>query len=171
MNIISSPIMFTGYSAPQAGVKYALLKQQVECVCGESDEFDLALFGFTEPEGENVRELHYLVPISHTGFQELLEKYPDARIIRTLSHEPILSTTEQLMMDRGLLQLDGFLENQLVRFHDELFLDRMGLPVYAKNKLSLSGNIPDQDIRITPCGAEIEIGEAEPVLAFATKHI
>jgi hypothetical protein len=169
MNIISKPIEFTGYTVPQDGTKFALLKQQIECVCGESDEFDLALFGFTEP-GSNIRELYYSVPEGHTDFQELLIKYPDCRIIRMLAHEPILSTTERLMVDRGILRLESFMSNQLVRFHDELFLDRMGLPVFAKNKLSLSGNIPDQDLRIPPCGAELQIGEAEPVLAFATKH-
>ncbi len=159
------PVKFNGYTVPENGTKFARLSQQIECSSSEVDPFDLALFGFTQ-EHNNIRELLYQVDVSHDSFQELVDKHPQCRIIRILSYEPILSLTERMMVDKGVLKITPFMENQLVRFQDGLFLDRQGMPVYAKNRLTLSGDLPDQDLRIPFSDADLQIGDAEPVHVY-----
>jgi len=164
MNLIYYAIKFVGYTTPANGVKYARLEQRVECASDTSQE-DLVLMGFSA-ESKMVRELFYQVPEHHQDFETLLERYASAKIIRTISHEPICTSTEHAMLSRGLVDLTKIIERQIVRFKNSVYLDLAGLPVYAQNKLSLTGELNDQDLRPSPCAAELEYGEAEPIIAF-----
>lgn len=162
MNIVYHPIQFLGYEE-SGNVRYAHLEQEIDCI-SIADEENLQLFGFENKK--SIRTLLYQVPQWHNDFQSILARYPMARIIRAISHSPLMTATENVMVQKGYGRIESYIERQLVRFNNSVYLDRIGLPVYAQNKLSLTGKFADQDYRIVYTGAEIEVGEAEPILAF-----
>lgn len=168
MNLIYHPIEFHGYTE-QNSLRYAVLRQRVECLSRDADEQDLMLFGF-EHSNDCDRELHYQVPNWHEDFDAIIERFPQARIIRAIAHDPLLGFSEQMMVKRGLLEIEPYIDRQIVRYNHHVYLDRTGLPVYAQNKLSLSGEFADQDYRIMLTGADIQIGKPDPILAFAGKQ-
>lgn len=169
MNIIYHRIKFLGYKELDNQFKYAHLTQVVECATSQADEQDLLLFGFENQRQERV--LLYQVPINHTDFEVILEKYPSARIIRSIGYEPILSSTEELLISKGLLDISPILSRQLVRYQSTLFLDKAGMPIYCQNKLSLTGEFSDQDYRINLSDTDLPDGKPDPILAFAgTKY-
>jgi hypothetical protein len=151
------PIQFQGYVQPDptSTFKYGHITQQVEYHPAISEATKHA-FGYRGQE----RSLMFLLSGNNNTFHLLLEQNPQARIIRTIDNEPILTTQEQLMIDGGLELLSHYAERQLLLdASGKPVIDEFGLPIYAKDRLFFKGDLMDLDMRIPPCAADIEDGE------------
>ena len=151
------PIMFLGYVQPDPNstYKYAHITQTVEYSSTVSAS-NKRVYDYRGTE----RSLMFLLAANNNTFHQLLQKQPDARIIRTISNEPILTTQEQLLVDHGLELLSYYAEKQiLIDEHRQPILDEYGLAIYIKDRLFMSVVLEDQDLRIPPCAADLVDGE------------
>jgi hypothetical protein len=161
------PIMFLGYVQPDpnSSYKYGHITQRVE-YASTIPTLREKVYNYRGSE----RSLMFLLPANNNTFHLLLEKQPQARIIRTISNEPILTTNEQLLVDHGLELLSYYAEKQLlVDENQKLILDEYGLAIYTKDRLFMSTVLEDQDLRIPPCAADLiddELAEATSETAF-----
>lgn len=147
---------------------YAYLSQSVSCELplGAVDQ-EPHLLGFVDSLA--LRKLYYRIPTRTTqeDFELLLTSYPDARIIRVLDHEPILTPEQKVRVEKGVIDVLEIAETQLIKNSDgTVYIDRFGLMVFAQNRLCLSGVLNDQDYRWFGelSGAELAQEIVEPQL-------
>lgn len=151
------PIQFLGYVQPEGSpcYKYGHLTQQVDYSADLSENLKRA-FGYNNGE----RTLMFLLQSSNENFHNLVAAAPDARIIRTISNEPILTTQEQILVEHNLELLSHYAEKQLTTdANGKVLLDEWGMAIYTKDRLFLKGGMVDQDLRIPPCSADITDGD------------
>lgn len=152
-----------------AGVKrvkdipFLELEQKIDCSTVDGIDYEeVKLWGFTPGDSSIVRKLLYQIPDSATlmDMEDLIQSYPLARIIRQISHEPVVSPSEREFVQQRLVSIEAIARRQLVRDNSTVYTDRYGMPVYAQNKLSLTGEYGDQDYRSGTNYAAIEVGKA-----------
>lgn len=143
-----------------SGSTFLSLRQTIDCRTADGDDYaEVKLFGFTPGTSSTIRKLLYQVPDDTTAFtfESVLHSYPMARIVRVISHEPILSIQDREFIKQGLLGIDSIARRQLIRDGDSVYTDRYGMPVYGQNKLSLTGSYSDQDQRLETNAAWIKV--------------
>jgi hypothetical protein len=156
-----------------SGHVFVHLRQRIDCKTADGDNYgEVRLFGFTPGDSQITRKLLYQVP-EGTGiyeFEEILDSYPGARIIRTISHEPVVSLTDREFVRGGLISIESIARRQLVRDRETVYTDRYGMPVYAQNKLSLTGQFSDTDYRLHSNDAWIQVHNTfDDELAYTTE--
>lgn len=140
---------------------YAHLRQIINCELSNDEvDHEIRLLGFNS-NGSCTRDVYYRIPArtNQEEFELFLQSYPDARIIRVIDHEAVLSTRQRERVQSGVVSVADIAKTQIILDEDKrVVVDLFGLPVFGQNRLSLSGNIQDQDYRwpLTPSGAEIE---------------
>lgn len=152
--------LVTGAAKKYAGSTFLSMKQVIECERQVGTDYEeVKLFGFdpTKHLSSTLRTLLYEIPyhITIQDFLEILDSYPNARIVRQIAHEPVVSPTDREFVRSGILRIEQIARRQLVRDGRSVYADRYGMPVYAQNKLSLTGEYQDQDYRITVDAAAI----------------
>lgn len=155
------------------GKTFLQLGQDIDCQTADGKDYaEVKLFGFTPGTSSILRTLLYEVADETTAFEfePILESYPDARIIRVVSHEPIISEPEREFIRSGLLSIDSIARRQLIRDSDSVYTDRYGMLVYGQNKLSLTGSYSDQDQRLETNDAWIKVEiDINDVPVYTTK--
>ncbi len=156
-----------------SGHSFVELSQRIDCKTADGDDYgEVRLFGFTPGDSQITRKLLYQIP-EGSGiyeFEEVLVSYERARIIRTISHEPVISQTDREFVRQGLISIESIARRQLVRDRDSVYTDRYGMPVYAQNKLSLTGQFSDTDYRLHSNDAWIEVHNTfDDELAYTTE--
>lgn len=154
--------LVTGAAKTYAHRTFVRMEQRIDCSRQVGIDYEeVKLFGFssTAHKSSIIRSLLYEIPnhITIQDFLEILDSYPNSRIIRQISHEPVISLTEREFVRSGLLRIEQIARRQLVRDGGSVYTDRYGMPVYAQNKLSLTGEYQDQDYRITVGDAALEV--------------
>jgi len=133
----------------RGSAKYAYLSQKVtrDNAVGEEDREE-HLLGFQN--GQCTRSVYYRVPANTTedDFELFLQSYPDARIIRLIDHEPILSSKQRERIEQKVISKADIAKSQVVMEPNQtLYIDNFGFVVYGQNRLSLSNHLSDQDHR------------------------
>jgi len=140
---------------------YAHLKQHINCELSNDEvQHESELLGFNS-NGSCTREVYYRIPArtQKEDFELFLQSYPDARIIRIIDNEAVLSQRQRERVQSGVVSMADIAKTQVILDKDKrAVIDLFGLAVYGQNRLSLSGNLQDQDYRwpLTASGAEIE---------------
>lgn len=146
-----------------SGKNFVHLAQRIDCEVADGDDYrEIKLLGFDKTKtgsSTTLRKLLYEIPQSASifEFEHILASYPAARIIRTISHEPVISLTEREFVRQGLISIETIARRQLIRDSSTVYTDRYGMHVYAQNKLSLTGQFSDQDYRIGSNDAWIQV--------------
>jgi hypothetical protein len=81
----------------------------------------------------------------YEGFIQTLQQFPEARLFRTNSHEPITNGINEAQ--RQILNLYELADSQRVIVDGVPYIDDFGLHVYAHTWLSLDGAGSDTDER------------------------
>jgi hypothetical protein len=143
--------------------------------------FDIDEFGLEERTYESIRVTWLDVPKGTTPEQvlERMNKYPNARIQRILSSEPIFTTDEKKAKLSDVIddeQWANMQERQKVRNTEGAIVEFNGKPQYRRYKLSLQGEADiDQRIGGTPETApmdeniRMEVGEGTPAAVDAVE--
>ena len=110
-----------------------------------ADDFDLEGKEFTE-----TRVTWISVPkgTSAADVQAMLDKNPNAKIYKVLSHEPILTDGQEYALENGLTDLATFENAQLVQDNDGNPILDDGAMQYSAKFFSLNGK-EDEDRRIS----------------------
>ncbi len=109
---------------PKPGMKSVLIAQEVERTYPAVQNNTGGIISDSElPTGNsftNKRNLIVNIPatMSLEDFQARLDKFPEAKIVRTLSSEPILSEGQKWAIAQGNVTVEKIKENQLVRTID-----------------------------------------------------
>jgi len=94
-------------------------------------------------ERDEVRVTWILIPDTKTKeeVQERLNRYPNIRIKKVLSNNPILEENQIKAINDGILSLYTVAKAQVLRFPDTkgIILDKMGLPIYRRFFLAFNG--------------------------------
>lgn len=153
----------TGAAKKYAGRTFMRMEQKIDCIRQVGIDYEeVKLFGFSSTASESsiLRSLLYELPhhLKVQDFLEILDSYPNSRIVRQISHEPVISPAEREFIKSGLIRMEQIARRQIVRDRGSIYIDRYGMAVYAQNKLSLTGEYQDQDYRITVGNAMVSSG-------------
>ena len=93
----------------------------------------------------------YRVEINpYLEFLPLLEQHKEARLFRTLSHEPVVTDGKQSELNRRFLNLYELADHQRITVDGAPYIDPFGFHVYTHTWLSLDGTGSDIDLRELP---------------------
>lgn len=133
---------FKGYKQQTEVFKFAMFTQFVDNPNMDKDSLTYQLFEYGKE-----RSLNYQVPFNQ-NVEDVLNEYLFAKIIRIISHEPIITPRISFAMKLGAMTLEQVSANQLLRYEDGIQVDEFGLPIYTQNLLVLDRlDVEDQDWR------------------------
>jgi hypothetical protein len=95
----------------------------------------------------SVRHVEYQLLTNISTLEKLLEKYPMARIVNTLSHEPLLTVGETKMIMGQLKTIQEIAAWKRVKMAGEEIIDEFGFHVYIRSDIDFSGAQQDTDLR------------------------
>ena len=123
------------------------------------DLFSTADFGLEDgSEYTEIRVTWISVPkgTSKEDVQAMLDKCPNAKIYKILSHEVILTSGQEYALEQGLTQIEKFENSQLVRDAEgNPIPDADGALQYSAKFFSKDGSKSDEDRR-SPSGIKLE---------------
>jgi hypothetical protein len=107
---------------------------------------DFGLEGGSEYTEERVTWIPVPKGTTAEQVQAMLDKKPDAKIYKVLSHEPILTDGQEYALEAGLIDLETIAEKQMVR-------DGEGSPILFNDEVQFSAKFfslagkEDEDLR------------------------
>ena len=111
---------------------------------------DWELFDYCPPLGRysTMRLMQYELIGEFKTIQNLMRRYPDARIVNTIAHEPQITEDIKDMIAGAIVSLEDVATWQRVKDVDGLdLIDEFGMHVYLRSEIDFHGTREDTDLR------------------------
>lgn len=122
----------------------------VAVLAWQAPEKDFYVLDFDGTDFRHERLMKFVSKANAQRLQEILDKHPDAQIVRACSHEPILTPYYIEKLRTKDTDWQKIADSQRVILEGKPYIDEFGYYVYVDSYLDLEGTMKDTDWRYEP---------------------